>query len=265
MGLFSKKYKCPVTPEDRAWIEENLIWLTGQFGLRPLSRPPVDLSKKYFPSLYQSQQLDPFAICERIARHMDVDPEKVELGFYLDDPNTQLDAHVYVESDGKSSLGLYWGQDHQEGNYQIQLNQTILDDPEKVISTLAHELAHAKLLGESRISQEREDHEYLTDLTAIFWGFGIFTGNSRFAMKAWTSSDGWSGWSMSTSGYLPLEMIGFSLALQGFLAGHDLKPYEGEMEKGLRRIIRESSGFLRQNPELSQELASIKQRLNTGA
>ncbi len=46
-----------------------------------------------------------------------------------------------------------------------------------LVGTMAHELAHLKLMGERRVTGDEYDNELLTDLTAVFHGFGIFLGN----------------------------------------------------------------------------------------
>ena len=52
-----------------------------------------------------------------------------------------------------------------------------LDEPENMVAVLAHEIAHIKLPGESRME---ENDERITDLTTIFFGLGIFNANAAF-------------------------------------------------------------------------------------
>ncbi len=47
-----------------------------------------------------------------------------------------------------------------------------------LVGTMAHELAHVRLLGESRIMREVFDNELLTDLTGVHFGLGIFLANT---------------------------------------------------------------------------------------
>lgn len=50
-----------------------------------------------------------------------------------------------------------------------------LDEPEHMIATLAHEIAHIKLLGENRME---ENDEIMTDLKTLFFGLGVFNANA---------------------------------------------------------------------------------------
>ena len=59
---------------------------------------------------------------------------------------------------------------------------------------------------------EEQENEYLTDLTTIAFGFGIFLGNTKFNFNQWQSGDGWGGWSASTQGYLPEQVIAYTMA-----------------------------------------------------
>lgn len=265
MGFFNKKYKCPITPEDRAWVEENFCWLIEQFGLEVLSWRQFTPTIRAFPH-YQanSEQHDPDDYLDVICKRMGIEPTDIQLELYLDDPNAQLDTHIYVKGEGDSAAGLYWGRYHTHGKFLIQLNLTTLNNVERMVATLAHELSHVLLLGEFRISEDREDHEFLTDLTAIFWGFGIFSGNSRFFHEAWSNSEG-SGWRMQTLGYLPLEMMAYATALQCYLAGAETKNTEGFMEKGFRNAFKKSIGFLGQNEsELPEFLIQAKKKVAAG-
>ncbi|MEV5966110.1 hypothetical protein AB0L70_30355 [Kribbella sp. NPDC051952] len=59
----------------------------------------------------------------------------------------------------------------------VLLAADCLADPATVVAALAHELGHEVLLGGGIIKRERADGEALTDLFAVFQGFGIFMAN----------------------------------------------------------------------------------------
>src|SRR5262249_51839783 len=65
-----------------------------------------------------------------------------------------------------------------------------------------------------------DELEFLTDLAAVFMGFGVFLANTRFLME--TFSDGSThGWRSYRAGYLPEADLIFALAL--FLRAKDLE------------------------------------------
>lgn len=109
-----------------------------------------------------------------------------------------------------------------------------------MIATIAHELSHFILLGENRIE---ENDEYLTDLTAIAYGFGIFLGNSRFQHSKFQNISH-SGWQMSSQGYLPEQVIAYAMVW--------LSNYRGESTEYNKYLNKEMSKFFSQNAEYLQ-------------
>jgi hypothetical protein len=110
----------------------------------------------------------------------------------------------------------------QEKDVIIHYKRNQLGDPVALIATMAHELCHYVL---ATIPEEppcgRDDHEPLTDLTAVFFGFGIFLANSSFRFSQWQTT-GYQGWNSERQGYLSEEALALALAL--FCAYTDTEP-----------------------------------------
>lgn len=126
---------------------------------------------------------------------------------------------------------------------QITYVPALLHHPERLIATFAYELAHYLLATAGEAPPCADDEmECLTDLAAVFMGFGVFLANARFQHE--TYSDGvMHGWRISHSGYLPEADLIFALALflrAKELAADDacacLKPHLARL---LRRAMRE--------------------------
>lgn len=108
-----------------------------------------------------------------------------------------------------------------------------LDDEAGLIATLAHEVAHYRLAYRTRSWPGGEDlHEYLTDLTAVFHGFGIFLANNARDYHAEQLGGGGHQWQFRAAGYLSERALVTALVLCERLAGRDpatarryLKPY----------------------------------------
>jgi hypothetical protein len=71
----------------------------------------------------------------------------------------------------------------ENGRAVVALDHSEATDPPYLTAVIAHELGHVRLAGERRYSSERSDHERLTDLLTVYFGFGILTANAamRFA------------------------------------------------------------------------------------
>lgn len=72
----------------------------------------------------------------------------------------------------------------------IGLDRSESADPSYLTAIIAHELGHVRLLAERRISAGRRDHERLTDLLTVYFGFGIFSANAALdyaeAARSWS-------------------------------------------------------------------------------
>lgn len=98
---------------------------------------------------------------------------------------------------------------NEDGKYEILLSTKQLLDPESLVATLAHEIAHIKLLGENRI---HENNEYLTDLTTVIFGLGILNANNAFKSFRGSNYYEW-----KSQGYLSQIQWGYSLALFAYI------------------------------------------------
>ena len=79
-----------------------------------------------------------------------------------------------------------------------------------LVGTMAHELAHVRLLGESRIMREEFDNELLTDLTTVAFGLGVFLANTP---RNWDSHlEKWPDSDLNRPEYMSPPMFGYALA-----------------------------------------------------
>jgi hypothetical protein len=197
---------CPVEPCAKRWIEERLEWLADQFGTDVFSRRALILPEEdFFPDKYDESPESVRMLLDRVCLYMDADPELVKLELFTDKGNLWL---VNERGHGISrAAGLY---DERDDQTIIHLETSQLDDPMTLVGTIAHELAHLRLLGERRVDPEIFDNELLTDLTVVFHGLGIFLAN---VPRAWVSDfTHWPGTKVKKPEYMTYPMYGYALA-----------------------------------------------------
>lgn len=212
-GLFKKDKSdnLPVSIEERDRIEAAFAWMVGQYGEESLkNRKVLTPYVTDFPIKYNGSEASARATLNIVAKQMEINPDDLHLDIYSEGvreiQNSPLSGgRMFIKQiDGeKYSAGKYWGK-QDDGKYHIGLEDGKLKQPEAMVATLAHELAHVKLLGENRI---QTNDESLTDFTTVVFGLGIFNANEAFWTKA--SFDSW-GW--SKLGYLSQMQWGYSLA-----------------------------------------------------
>ena len=214
-GFFrkSKKAKCPIPEENRLWIEGAFKWLLKAFGKedvisRKILRPTAD----DFPFEFDQSEADAYTLLPFIAGQMEVEPSKIELRFYdqtLAEFSSGAGKIFSQQAPGEQYSAGTYNTKKREGRFIISIEATQLKDTENLIATLAHEIAHIKLIGEKRI---KENDEYLTDLVPVIYGLGIFNANSSF--KFYANQD---SWGYNKQGYLSQQEWGYALALFAFI------------------------------------------------
>lgn len=205
--FWKKKIIPPVTDEDRIWVEESLVLLSQEFGEQYFREICTILpDKTFYNHDFKGEDIDAEFVLNQTRLYMDIEPSIFELRFYSDEPVEMSDGSILstpanIYGQWESAAGLY---ENSNELTKIYIERSLLKDPIALIATMSHELAHYILLGEGRMEV---NDEYLTDLVAISYGFGIFLGNNRFK---YSSSP--KGWSMSSRGYLPEQIIAYAMA-----------------------------------------------------
>ncbi len=162
--------KCPVDAEDKGWIEESVLWLIDEFGPDTLAKGTVVLpTDDFFPDEFSEDEEDLQTLLTRLCGWMGVDPKRVELNIFTDEDRAAQRSLPSSESSHSGALGHYL---KRRGKFVISVEASQVSDPVCLVATLAHELAHVRLIGEGRVSASFDDHEPLTDLLTVFLGLG---------------------------------------------------------------------------------------------
>jgi tetratricopeptide (TPR) repeat protein len=230
------KTKCPVESGVKRWTELRMQWLLDQFGKARLKNKSVMLpTDDFFPEPFDGSADSVRTIFKHVSHYMGIDSDSIELKIHQPSHPSYFNTNFNQLS--PNWTGLY----ELHGDTEtIVLESTTVIDPESLVATISHELAHSLLLSPKRISSQEEDFELLTDLTTVFFGMGIFTANVAFRDKSFHTGNV-HGWTMSKQGYLTPEMWSYALALYAWLRNeknptwiHYLKsPIRSTCQKGI--------------------------------
>ncbi len=217
-------------------------WFRDQFGDEPLRRAVVLPTDDYFPGTYTGTRKEVRAVLRRICPYLGVDPERVQLDF--DDDGT--DEHNAL----LRRVGGAWSYHNVAGHYRTRDGQAVIGidmeqakRPMALVATIAHELAHHRLLGENRIPADREDGEPLTDLLTVYMGLGIFAANAAYDFSRWANDD-MTGWSSRHLGYLTEPMFGYGLARFAWLRGEHRPDWESYVDTNPREALKQGLRYL---------------------
>jgi HEAT repeat protein len=112
-----------------------------------------------------------------------------------------------------------------------------------LVGTLAHELAHAILLGEGYLANEVPDHEYVTDLLTVFLGLGVFAANSVMR-ESYSRDSQWYVWQIGARGYLSERSFGYALAIWAWMRGENGAEWEVHLRPNVRAVMRDALTYL---------------------
>lgn len=235
--VFSRLFtRCPLDdPREKAWVELGMQWLSEQFGIEPLLKAEVLLpTPEHFPLPCTGAPEDAERLLGRLCRQLHIEPAGIALEHFQDD-------RMPLSATGSAAAGVYSERD--DGSAVISLARSTLADPLQLVATLAHELAHRRLLGENRIDPDVADHEQLTDLLPVFFGLGVFAANA-VVRESSLEYGARHTWSIRRLGYLPARLFGYALALFAWLRGERRPAWAAPLRRDARTVLRQSLKYL---------------------
>ncbi len=229
---------CPVDPAAKAWIEQRLTWLSKEFDQSAFTGHSLILpTPEFFPDPYDCSKPAAQVLLQRVCNYMGVNSRRIVLKFL-----SQPDNLLLVNERGASLPQAAGTFGNLGDRYVIRLDTGGLGDPMALVGTMAHELAHARLLGEGRLNNDAWDNELVTDLTVVYLGMGIFLANTP---RAWESQlTVWPGTVLKKPEYMTLAMFGYALAHLAWFRGEQKPAWgrhlhwnaRGEFRQGLRYL-----------------------------
>lgn len=227
---------CPVDPEAKRWVEGRLGWLRDEFGADDLYAGGMVLpTREYFPDPYDGSRKAVRVLFDRVCDYMGVEPGLIRLKFLRPSANPLFLVNDGGEAVPTEAAGLYEGE-------VIRVNESETADPMSLVGTLAHELAHQRLIGEGRIDPDVYDNELLTDLTVVYKGLGVFLAN---VPRHWDGNHTrWPGTDLRKPEYMTGPMFGYALALMAWVRQDGNPAWARHLRSGVRAEFRQGLRFL---------------------
>lgn len=231
--------QCPVDSAAKQWIELRLNWLMGQFGREVFTHRELILpTDAFFPDPFMGSEACVRRLLDRVCGYMDIEPRRVQLKLMTQKKDLWL-----VNDKGRivptTPGGLY---DQRSGQTVIHIDTDELLNLSGLVGTMAHELSHHRLMGENRVSGEMYDNELLTDLTAVYFGFGVFLGGSP---RNWDSMyTTWPGTTLRRPEYMTPPMYAYALAHRAWHRGERKPTWSRSVPHNLRPSFAEGVRFL---------------------
>lgn len=248
-----------VSDENVIFQIESYRWLLKNFGGNEFYEQATLVlpTEDFFPELINSPEEAAEITFKYVKKYAGMEDWPCDLRAQKPDPDRKLAPTVLIQGGDQSPLGTISAEKSKK--IVITYNPAVVLDPIQLVATFAHELAHY-LTGTCQESPPGgwENWEFVTDIAAVFMGFGIFMANSAFNFKQFSDDDS-HGWSTSRSGYLSETEISFSLAI--FLKLKEINPKEvySHLDTNVKTYVKKSLKVLNELQSF-QELNKVQYR-----
>jgi hypothetical protein len=214
--MFRRRSAHFLDPDAEAWQIECWLWLLTHRGSREAFRETrlVTPTAEFFPALGDLQGHDrACAILSGVQKLCGLQDWPVQLTLQRD--TSDMAGGVLIQ-DHAPCAGTF--RFEQDGQASISYDPALLSRPASLIATFAHELGHYYHADFEELPPGGEALiEPATDVTAAYFGFGIFCANACFEHE-----DDGQFYRVGKSGYLTESEWIFSLAI--FLILRDMTP-----------------------------------------
>lgn len=231
---------CPIAVDVRVQLENMFRELTDRIGLKRLQSCEVlTPDSPELAEVTHGLQIDVPKLLDLISRRIGLESGRIDLEVCCQDSIPTADQHLPT-----STLnGLYLAPDEERSRPIIYLNSSLLHDPQLLLATLAHEVAHEVLRREFPEAYEDTRMELLTDMLPVFLGLGIFAANSYVRESGETLGLTYS-YTRQTSGYLSTNDIAYTLALFAWVREESHPEWAQGLEYGPRESLRANLRYL---------------------
>lgn len=169
-------------------------------------------TSRYFPDKADSAESMIKHVFVRVRKYAGLENWPCRIQPQEDDPNPIVAPTLVLKGAPSGPAGTF---SHRGNKTEavITYKPKLINQPESLVATFAHELAHyLSSMAKDAPPGGEEYREHATDLMAVYLGFGIFMANSAFIFQQYTSVDS-RGWSSTRQGYLSEYQLTYALAI----------------------------------------------------
>lgn len=235
-----------VEKEIEDWIIESWRRLHGRLGPeRSIVLASIALPKPgVFGAPADCDEATGSMIFETVKHLAGLESWPVELESFESLQPDQVSEYVFLSPEQSQPAGLFTSGESNVPIIRYDIGQ--VRRPMDLVATFAHELAHYLLLATGLDTGEMgEEAELLTDLGAVYMGFGVFQANSAFEFSGHQGFTG-TGWASRRQGYLSENSLLLATALFVRITGTDpdeVEPYlKDRLRKNWKKAIRQIDG-----------------------
>lgn len=254
-GLFETKQI--LSDDDLLFQVESFRWLMKHFGGHDFYYKTVlvEPTREFFPAEVSNPEEAAIETFNQVKKFAGMEQWPCELIEQDPDIDVKVSPLTIVQGAPTTPLGTFSAQNE---TVKITYNPTLTINPPQLVATFAHEIAHYLTATATDEPPGGWDNwEFVTDLAAVFLGFGIFLSNSAFSFQQFTDIDS-QGWSYQRSGYLSESELVYALAIFCVLKEIDPEKALKHLKPSLKKLLRRSFKELDARPNLINQIKDVE-------
>ena len=233
-------FRSSIVDDDMAdWQLDCFAWMLENFGgYERFRQTPVILpTADFFPDQGLEGHAFALDVFKRVQRLADMENWPCELVSQTSGEPQDTDDAPEANDDG-ALLGTFQIARNRAEPTLVTYNPALLSDPVGLVATFAHELAHYLIIGGAWTEPPGgwDNDEFVTDMTGVFLGFGVFLVNSSFEFGPGQHADVL-GPSTSRQGYLNETSLLFAMAIQTLLQDGDEHVVRAHLKPHLDKLF----------------------------
>jgi antitoxin component YwqK of YwqJK toxin-antitoxin module len=207
-GLFSKP-KCPVEGTTKKWIEDAMLWFRDHPSVKDLHDIPFLLPTiENFGNADENSEEMAWRFAKKLGEFLKLDPGKFNLTF-IDPDFAEMPEGFRLQKFENVTYPVYSQRDPLTKIFTVYIEKPELQNGEVFLASLLYQLLFLKLKSENFCT---DPSGHLTSLYSVVAGTGVLSANGIVNYKKWNGVS-YSGWRISSRGYLSQSIYGYALAL----------------------------------------------------
>lgn len=208
----------------------------------------LEPTSKHFPFEVTSSGNGAFYIAEYLLKHIGLSAVTPEIYVYKPDEEDDSDIAASVTYNKKKRKCC------------IYINEQSLSDLNYLAAVIAHEVTHVYREHHNLAIKDHEEEELLTDLTAVYLGFGVLLTKASYLAYSYGDTQ-YHYWGTRTLGYLSPQSLCFLLSIQAVLRGVEKWreiPYRKHVGSNQQAFLKTSLNLFLENEDALKDLKSYK-------
>ena len=252
--------------ESEDWLAEELAGVIGDCGAEAFLKADILVPEtRHFPFVWQRDEAGVKVLAGRLMAHAGLGDYRAEVQLFFDEEvegNPALQPYgLWQERKHKGPAPFFLGVEGGTARFGCEVHN--LPSGESMVGLMGHEVAHLFRQVKGVCREDRDLEEYLTDVTTVYLGFGVFTANASHRYSSSGAQEGVMSvtqWSHNRLGYLPAASFCFLLACQ--VAA---RAQAGESDRIARHLEpNQRAYFLDAHREISENRGVLMEMLGLG-